>query len=311
MAKAHQAIKIVSLRTGLSPHVIRIWEKRYKAVEPERTGSNRRVYSEENIERLSLLRAVTLAGHSIGRVAQLPIEELHRLAKSSAADRPGQAASRPHLEKLPYLEESLDAVRALDQDALEEALQRAATAVGNQGLLQRVIAPLVQAIGDLWRDGTITAAHEHFASAGIRVFLSRASRPFPQGDAGPVLVVATPSGQLHELGALLAAATATNLGWKVTYLGASLPAPEIAGAARQNHARAVALSLVYPEDDTRLEGELCRLRELLPPEIPLLVGGRAMVAYGEVLERLGAQGFTDLAHFGAVLDELRKPSRGA
>ena len=72
----------------------------------------------------------------------------------------------------------------------------------------------------------------------------------------PVLVVATPSGQLHELGALLVGAAAANLGWHVTYLGASLPAAEIAGAALQNRARAVALSLVYPEDDPTLEDEL-------------------------------------------------------
>ena len=82
-----------------------------------------------------------------------------------------------------------------------------------------------------------------------------------------MLVVATPAGQIHELGALLVGAAAANLGWHVTYLGASLPAAEIAGAARQNRARAVALSLVYPEDDPRLEGELTRLRESLPPEV--------------------------------------------
>ena len=61
--------------------------------------------------------------------------------------------------------------------------------------------------------------------------------------------------------------TAANLGWQVTYLGASLPAAEIAGAAQQRRARAVALSLVYPEDDPRLAGELTRLRESLPAEV--------------------------------------------
>ncbi|MBM3756002.1 MAG: cobalamin B12-binding domain-containing protein [Acidobacteria bacterium] len=81
-----------------------------------------------------------------------------------------------------------------------------------------------------------------------------------------------PPGQLHELGALLAGAAAANLGWHVTYLGPSLPAAEIVGAARQNHARAVALSLVYPEDDPRLAVELAALRQSLPPEIALLAG---------------------------------------
>jgi methylmalonyl-CoA mutase cobalamin-binding subunit len=122
-----------------------------------------------------------------------------------------------------------------------------------------------------------------------------------------VLVVATPSGQLHELGALLVGAAAANLGWHVTYLGASLPAAEIAGAARQNRARAVALSLVYPEDDPRLEGELSRLRELLPPEVALLAGGRAMPAYRAILARLGATLISDLRQLCAELDELSRP----
>lgn len=152
-------------------------------------------------------------------------------------------------------------------------LKRAETALGALGLLQRVVAPLAQAVGDLWRAGTITAAHEHFASAVIRIFLGHAAKPFARTDNAPVLVVATPAGQIHELGALLVGAAAANVGWHVTYLGASLPAAEIAGAVRQNRARVVAVSLVYPEDDSRLEAELIRLRDLLPSKSrSLLVG---------------------------------------
>ena len=123
-----------------------------------------------------------------------------------------------------------------------------------------------------------------------------------------MLVVTTPAGQIHELGALLVGAAA-NLGWHVNYLGASLSAAEIAGAARQNRARAVALSLVYPEDDHRLDGELTRLHESLPPEVTLLVGGRAMPAYHDVLEKIGATQIADLTDLCATLDDLRKPAK--
>ena len=128
-------------------------------------------------------------------------------------------------------------------------------------------------------------------------------------DHAPALVVATPAGQVHELGALLVGATAANLGWQVIYLGASLPAAEIAGAARQRRARAVALSLVYPEDDPKLEGELSRLRESLPTEVPLLVGGRASLAYREHLEKIGAITMENLTHLGLTLDTLRKSGK--
>jgi len=307
MAEAHHAIKVAARRTGLSSHVIRIWEKRYGAVEPERTGTNRRLYSDEQIERLSLLRDLTQAGHSIGHVAKLPTEKLRELARDSrhTSVLPGKTArSAPA-----FLEECMAAVKSLDARRLDETLRRAATQLGAQGLLQRVIAPLAQTIGELWRDGDITAAHEHFASAVIRIFLGHAAKPFVGADSAPGLVVATPAGQIHELGAMLVGAAAANLGWHVTYLGASLPAAEIAGAVRQNRARAVALSLVYPEDDPRMEAELTRLHESLPQDVTLLVGGRAMSAYRDVLDRIGAAQMKDLAHLCATLDELRKPAK--
>ena len=102
-----------------------------------------------------------------------------------------------------------------------------------------------------------------------------------------------------------------NLRWQVTYLGASLPAAEIAGAAQQRRARAVALSLVYPEDDPGLASELTRLRESLPSEVKLLAGGRAMPAYREALEKVGALPIENLAQLGSTLDNLRKPARKA
>ena len=310
MAEAHQAIKVVARRTGLSAHVIRIWEKRYGAVEPERTGTNRRLYSDEQIERLSLLRDITQNGHSIGHVAKLPTEKLRELSKHSHATNGRAPRALTAAPAAPtFLDECVAAVQSLDARALEETLKRAATELGAHGLLQRVVAPLVQTLGDLWREGTITAAHEHFASAIIRIFLGQAAKPFAGTDSAPVLVVTTPAGQIHELGALLVGAAAANVGWHVTYLGASLPAAEIAGAVRQNRARAVALSLVYPEDDQRLDGELTRLRESLPPEVTLLVGGRATPAYHDVLEKIGATQIADLTDLCATLDNLRKPAK--
>jgi len=309
MSEAHHAIKVVANRTGLSAHVIRIWEKRYGAVTPERTETNRRLYSDEQIERLSLLRDITQTGHSIGHVAKLPTEKLRKLAAECRdTDHPAARAVRGGLATPPFLEECITAVKALDARALEGALKRGATELGTQGLLQRVVAPLAREVGELWREGSLTAAHEHFATAVIRVFLGQAAKPFAGADQSPVLVVATPAGQLHELGALLVGAAAANLGWHVTYLGAGLPAAEIAGAARQCRAKAVALSLVYPEDDPRLATELTSVRLALPPEVTLLVGGRAMAAYREVLKSIGATLVEDLPQLGSALDSLRKPA---
>ncbi len=303
MATSHHTIAAVTRSTGLTAHVIRVWEKRYGAVKPTRTATNRRLYSDEEVERLGLLRDITRSGNSIGAVAQLPLEKLRALAAETRQGKAGQPGAQA---QTPALEECLAAVTQLDAGALERALVQGAAQLGAQGLLQRVIAPLAETIGELWREGTITSAHEHFASAVLRVYLGQTAQSFAGAERAPVLVVGTPSGQLHELGALLAAAAAANLGWRVTYIGASLPAAEIAGVVRQNRARAVALSLVYPEDDPCLEAELERLGALLGPEIPLVIGGRAMPAYRQTLKKVNAMPVEDLKHLCTVLDSLRK-----
>jgi len=311
MNDAQYPIQLAARLTGLSAHVIRIWEQRYQAVEPHRTAGNRRLYSQHNIERLKLLREVSSAGHNIGQVASLRTETLRKFAAEIGNDHGSVTHSAIEPATGSFIDGCLTAIQSLDAAALDDALKRGATALGCLGLLQRVIAPLSQKLGELWRQGTVTAAHEHFASAAIRVFLGQAAKPFGAMESAPVLVVATPAGQVHELGALLAGAVAANLGWQVTYLGASLPATEIAGAARQRRARAVALSLVYPEDDPRLESELTLLCEFLPQEVSLLVGGRAVAAYRDVLEKLKALPIEGLEHLGATLDELRNPGKKA
>ena len=312
MADTQYPIHLAARLTGLSAHVIRVWEQRYRAVVPRRTPGNQRLYSQSDIDRLNLLREVTRAGHSIGQVAALPTDTLSKLAAASAGTTglaPRAMTDEPSTGS--FLDECLAAIKALDARAFDDALQRAVTGLGSQGFLQRVVAPLAQTLGDLWRDGALTAAHEHFACAAMRVFLGNSFKPSGATASAPVLLVATPAGQVHELGALMVSAAAANLGWQVTYLGTSLPAAEIAGAARQCRARAVALSLVYPEDDPQMAGELTRLREWLPSEVALIVGGRAAPAYGEILAKIGAVTIENINQLGSYLDSLRKPAKAS
>ena len=302
------SINMAGLKSGLTPHVIRVWERRYAAVSPLRSGTNRRLYTDAEVERLTLLREAVEAGYRIGNIARLSEEDLRRLLVSAPA-KPVTAETAPrkdHSSSQEFGRRCLDAVQRMDAHGLEDALTRALIVFGHQGLLRQVIAPLIRDLGERWADGTLTAAHEHFASALLRSFLgNNSSRPLALSDGTPSLVVTTPSGQLHELGAVMIAAAARNLGWRVIYLGVSLPAAEIAGAAIQNRARAVALSLVYPTDDPQLAGELANLSRFLPSDVRLLAGGRASGAYHEALARIGAIRTEDLDEFCRELDALR------
>jgi DNA-binding transcriptional MerR regulator/methylmalonyl-CoA mutase cobalamin-binding subunit len=310
MAEDHKySIKIVARKTGLSPHAIRIWEKRYAAVSPARTPTNRRLYSHADIQRLLLLQRATAAGHAIGQVAHLPNENLQKiiaLAEPAPSPSPGATSARRHAtSEESHLETCIAAIQKLSAEGLETALANAAVALSQPILIEQLLAPLMHKVGDMWREGTIRVTHEHMATAVVRSFLGNIRSAYEASATGPNLIVTTPVGQLHELGALMAAVTAASEGWRVTYLGPNLPSEEIAAAAQQNRSRVVALSIVYLADDSRLEAELRRLRRFLPDAVSLLFGGRAAAHYRETLESLQTQIIKDMASFSAILESLR------
>lgn len=300
-------MRLVAKRTGLTAHVIRAWERRYSAVTPTRTDTNRRLYTDEDIERLSLLRLATAAGHSISQIAQLPTDELRGLVPSPLGTAAGASAGSWTKSARPqdFLRESVRAVVELDGGALESCLLRAAAALGLPVLIEELIAPLLNEIGDLWRRGEIRAANEHLASAVTRTLLGNLKDSYRAGERAPRLVVTTPAAQWHELGALIATVTAASEGWRAIYLGPNLPAHEIAGAANEHRVRAVALSVVYPPDDPHLGNELRQLRRFLAPEIELLVGGRAAPEYRDELAEVGAQLIKDTKSLRAALGTIR------
>lgn len=307
MSEVQHSIKLAARKSGLTPHVIRIWEKRYHAVSPDRTDTNRRRYSEAEIERLSLLRAATHAGHSIGNIARLSIEKLRELV-GELPPTPTTSVTPPKQSANKAVAEGMTAIEDVNGPKLDEILGRAAVALGPHGLLEKVVAPLAQKIGDHWRDGTITAAQEHFASAAIRNFLVRNSRPYAMNGSAPTIVVGTPAGQLHELGAVMVAAAANDMGWRVIYLGTSLPAVEIAGAAIRHKARAVALSIVFPGDDPHLPQELESLRQHLPAEVAIIAGGKAADSYASALKTIQATKAEDLRELYQILGQMRMPT---
>jgi methanogenic corrinoid protein MtbC1 len=311
MAEIRYSIKIASARSGVSAHLIRMWEKRYGALSPHRTETNRRLYSSENVERLSLLHTCTQSGHRIGNIATLPTETLRQLAQEAAPATdpapPHQTGRNSREPSLPgNVKTAIRAIENLDADALHQALDQAALKQGNQGMLTKVVMPLMQHIGRLWCAGDLTAAHEHFASSALRTYLLGQVQSYTSSRNAPVLITVTPTGQLHELGAVVCAAAANASGWHVIHLGPSLPAAEIAGAAIRTKANMVALSLVHPADDPGLPAQLRMLRRLLPRHIAIVVGGAATAGYRQTLQEIQARVATDMIEFQELLQATRQ-----
>jgi methylmalonyl-CoA mutase cobalamin-binding subunit len=119
-----------------------------------------------------------------------------------------------------------------------------------------------------------------------------------------VLAVATPAGHIHELGALLASSVAYEAGWDVLYLGADLPAEDIAAAVKSRGARAILLSLVFPHGDSATIAELKELRLLVGPELPIFAGGQAVPSYTVALAELGALAFSGVEDLDEALRHI-------
>jgi methylmalonyl-CoA mutase cobalamin-binding subunit len=147
-------------------------------------------------------------------------------------------------------------------------------------------------------------AQEHLATAVVREVLGWIRESAETGGGAPNLVVATLPNQMHEGGALLVAASAAAAGWRVTYLGANLPGLEIAAAAVRTGARAVALSLIHPDDDPGVGSHLEALRRSLPAGVTLLVGGSAAAAYRAEVESAQGQVVTELTELRGALRRL-------
>ena len=303
--EVQHSIKYAAQRAGITPHVIRAWEKRYHAVSPKRTNTNRRLYSSDDVERLRLLGILSNHGHRISDIAQHPTPTLIQLASSLSEDVTLTANNSPVFSTERAVDEALDAVRQLDADTLGEVLNRSALALGQRGILERLISPLTRRIGDLWVEGTMSAAHEHFASNILKVFLLSGARTYTGNSKAPAMIITTPVGQLHELGAAMIAAYARDLGWRVLYIGPSLPAADIAHVASANSAKAVILSIVHPAYDPGLAGELKTLRKLLPSHIAIIAGGESANAYADHLDGAEIVFTNDLYEFSNHLKRLR------
>jgi MerR family transcriptional regulator, light-induced transcriptional regulator len=290
------SISAVAKATGLTAHTIRAWEKRYAVTSPNRTETNRRVYNENDVEKFKLLKHALAQGHAISMIAALTIPELQSLLSNTSEE------SAPS-GNTDFLKTSIAAMMELDSLTLEHELERASIVLGVDHFISEVVVPLIFELDQGWEEQRVSIAQEHLASALLRTQLDRVRLSIQVPLSAPRILITTPSGQIHELGALLAAISAAREGWNVTYLGPNLPAAEIATAARKTHARVIGLSLVYPESDPTLSAELTKLRELLP-NTPILIGGRASESYRKTIQAIKAHEVTATSNFATTLNHV-------
>lgn len=299
------SIRAVAKRTGLSPFVIRSWERRYGLADPVRSAGGHRLYSEAEVERLALLSRAVKTGLSIGNIVHLPDSEL--IAMLSKGDTPplggfGRDVSADMADR--FAKEMVDAVKEFNGRRLNRVLDQAKVALGWQGLIERVLSPAAAEIGRLWQTGEMTTTQEHFFSAAVKTQLKSRVHVYAPLPNAPRIVVGAPVGQVHKLGAVLTANAAANMGWEVAYAGAGIPAEELAGTVKRFGARALAISLTFPEGDPVLLGELHDLGRLIPEGTQIIAGGQAASSYRSALDAIGASICGPLSDFVSVLNSI-------
>lgn len=302
---ARHPIAVVSERTGLSQDVLRVWERRYGAVTPIRGSGGQRLYTDEDIERLNLLQVATRGGRSISQVATLSAGAISALVDEDSA----AVARRPSPSRAVssadggVVSRAIGLARSLDAAALDESLRRALATMGVPAFLEHVAAPLLRRMGDEWHAGRLAPSQEHLVSAILHDIIVASMREFTKKNGGAKLLVATPAGDRHAIGAALVGAAAATEGWNVVYLGADLPAAEIADAAEAADVRIVAISMVYVDDRDRMLAELRTLRSRLPARVAIIAGGAAASALADALSEMDIRVQTSIP---GLLAELRR-----
>lgn len=267
----------VTKLTGLSVDVVRVWERRYGAVRPARSGGGTRLYSDADIRRLRRLRQAVDGGHSISQAAKLSERELDELL---AAAQPSIDAADPYRA---MRERFIEAVRTMDVVAADQELARAATLFPARDLVMKIVAPILDEVGERWAHREFGVAHEHVASGLLRNMLGSLFRLYPPAGDANTMVLATPAGERHEFGLLLAALLASAHGWRVVSLGADVPSAEIALAVKLTNARVLALSLAAGH--IGINDELEELSRLIPVSTRVWIGGAEAAKRAELIIR--------------------------
>lgn len=290
----------VSRNTGLSADVLRIWERRYEVVSPARAANGHRYYSRDDVEKLRLLAQLTRAGHRISDLSSRSLAALRSIAASETPTVPGGDARVAPGE---FVQQARELLGGLDSRAFSDVLERASVALPRLVFFEQVLGPILGGIGAGWSRGELRISTEHWASQHIRTRLGQLLSELNVHMEGRCVLAATPPGQSHELGALMCAILAAERGCRVVYVGANVPAEELAAAAISVQAEAILLAIQFVGDAGSQTRELERLCRMAPPHCAVVIGGRGAVRLEPAALPAGVQRLEDMSALAHWLSE--------
>lgn len=215
--KKEFSIRDLENLSGIKAHTIRIWEKRYKLLAPERTTTNIRTYSLSSLQKLLNITTLYNAGHKISKIAKLSNEEVPQLVIELAASKNKNNHAIASLKL---------AMINFDQQEFFKTIDRISEEMSFKEVWQKVFLPLLDEIGLLWQTDTICPSHEHFISHLIKHLIFVNTEPLKnQGKLNDkrTFVLFLPENEIHELGLLYLNYELLLMGHKTIYLGQATP----------------------------------------------------------------------------------------
>ncbi len=289
----HRIHRVAKL-TGLSRDVIRVWERRFGLLKPMRGANRYRNYSDEDVALLRYLKEQLDAGASIGDLARVGREELLVRMRATA---PRATIVDNTFSRL--LRELLAALDPFDRITFEKRLNGAVAVVPFDEALHGILLPLQEHVGQLWHDGHVNIAIEHYVTKQIQQKIFSAMNQLPVAEFGVKVVVACPPGEEHDIAALAVAYRCRVRGCRVYYLGANVPVAALTNLCRNVEPDITILSFprALPEDQAvelihALSGEL-------KPVSTVMAGGRGALA----MRQYFAESDIDLLETFSELDE--------
>ncbi len=213
---ANYSIRDLERLTGIKAHTIRIWEKRYGLIDPERTSTNIRAYCDSDLKKLLNISILNKNGFKISKIAQFsPVEIAENINKLSEYF--------PDSESL--IENLTIAMIDLDEYKFEKILSRAIIQFGFENTAIKILNPFLVKIGIMWQTGSINPAQEHFVSNLVRrkMLVAIDDQIRDTQSHGKTFVLFLPEGEMHEMSLLFASYLIRKRGHKVIYLGQSVP----------------------------------------------------------------------------------------